>query len=253
MPSPKHQPTVPAVPSFSPKLLPKSLPQVAKKPVPGKKQAALAQSKEKVKGGKGKQDVTSAGDLSHASITVLSEKKLFLGQKLTVIQGDLSGVTADAAIHPTNASFSLSGEVGQALEKVGGKEFIQEVKELLAAHGPLESTGAAICPGHHFPAKFVLHCNIPSWSTVNANDSLETSVRNCLSLADEKNIKVLAVPPLVTHSAPSQKQQAAQVILKAISNYFVNVMSSSLKQIYFVLSDMESIGIYTSELAKLDS
>lgn len=199
MPSPKHQPTVPAVPSFSPKLLPKSLPQVAKKPVPGKKQAALAQSKEKVKGGKGKQDVTSAGDLSHASITVLSEKKLFLGQKLTVIQGDLSGVTADAAIHPTNASFSLSGEVGQALEKVGGKEFIQEVKELLAAHGPLESTGAAICPGHHFPAKFVLHCNIPSWSTVNANDSLETSVRNCLSLADEKNIKVLAVPPLVTH------------------------------------------------------
>lgn len=89
--------------------------------------------------------------------------------------------------------------LGQALEKVGGKEFIQEVKELLAAHGPLESTGAAICPGHHFPAKFVLHCNIPSWSTVNANDSLETSVRNCLSLADEKNIKVLAVPPLVTH------------------------------------------------------
>ena len=49
------------------------------------------------------------------------------------------------------------------------------------------------------------------------------------------------------------KQQAAQTILKAISNYFVNVMSSSLKQIYFVLFDMESIGIYTAELAKLDS
>jgi len=54
-------------------------------------------------------------------------------------------------------------------------------------------------------------------------------------------------------SAGFPKQTAAQIILKAISNYFVTVMSSSLKQIYFVLYDMESIGVYTSELAKLDS
>ena len=49
------------------------------------------------------------------------------------------------------------------------------------------------------------------------------------------------------------KQLAAQTILKAISNYFVTVMASSLKQIYFVLYDMESIGIYTIELARLDA
>ena len=48
------------------------------------------------------------------------------------------------------------------------------------------------------------------------------------------------------------KQTAAQTILKAISNYFVTAMSSSLKQIYFVLFDMESIGVYTMELAKLE-
>lgn len=48
------------------------------------------------------------------------------------------------------------------------------------------------------------------------------------------------------------KEVAAQVILKSISNYFVTVMSSSLRQIYFVLYDMESIGIYTIELARLD-
>ncbi|CAN7991760.1 unnamed protein product [Ixodes pacificus] len=144
---------------------------------------------------------------------------------------------------------SLFAATGQVLEKAGGKEFVQEVKDLFSAHGPLESAGAVICPGHQFPAKFVIHCNVPSGSS----EPLEKCVRNCLALADEKNIRVLAVPPLATHSVASQKQQAAQTILKAISNYFVNVMSSSLKQIYFVLSDMESIGIYTSELAKLDS
>lgn len=49
------------------------------------------------------------------------------------------------------------------------------------------------------------------------------------------------------------KQTAAQAILKAISNYFVSIMASSLRIIYFVLNDAESIGVYTVELARLDS
>lgn len=49
------------------------------------------------------------------------------------------------------------------------------------------------------------------------------------------------------------KQTAAQLILKAISNYFVSTMSSSIKTVYFVLFDSESIGIYVQEMAKLDT
>lgn len=49
------------------------------------------------------------------------------------------------------------------------------------------------------------------------------------------------------------KQTAAQLILKAISSYFVTTMSSSIKAVYFVLFDSESIGIYVQEMAKLDA
>ena len=49
------------------------------------------------------------------------------------------------------------------------------------------------------------------------------------------------------------KQTAAQLILKAISSYFVSTMSSSIKTVYFVLFDSESIGIYVQEMAKLDA
>lgn len=48
------------------------------------------------------------------------------------------------------------------------------------------------------------------------------------------------------------KQMAAQLTLKAISNHFVSSTNSSLKNIYFVLFDSESIGIYLQEMAKLD-
>lgn len=59
--------------------------------------------------------------------------------------------------------------------------------------------------------------------------------------------------PTVSHRNGFPKQTAAQLILKAISNHFVSCTSSSLKNIYFVLFDSESIGIYLQEMAKLDA
>ena len=49
------------------------------------------------------------------------------------------------------------------------------------------------------------------------------------------------------------KQETAEIILRAISDYFVSIMATSLKSVYFVLYDNESIAIYTSELARLDA
>ncbi|ELT93761.1 hypothetical protein CAPTEDRAFT_2551 [Capitella teleta] len=187
------------------------------------------------------------------AFTILSEKKLFLGQKLTVLQGDIVNVVADAIIHPTNASLYMGGEVGQTIERTGGKEFQQEVKDLLSTNGDLDTAGALLCRGYNFPAKFVIHCNGPRWKDVDSQQLLEQTVKNCLSLADEKQLKSLAFPSIGSGRAGFPKQTAAQIILRAINNYFVTVVSSSLKQIYFVLYDMESIGVYTSELAKLDS
>lgn len=222
--------------------------------------------KGKKKGGKKLKVTTtggSSGDTADApptpkgttagGFTILSEKKLFLGQKLTVLQGDIVKVTADALVHPTSNSFYLGGEVGQALQKAGGKDFQNEVKALHTSNGDLDTASAAICPGKNFPAKYVIHVNSPSWGSTNAQQMLDTAVKNILSLADEKNLKSVALPSISSGHNGFPKQTAAQIILRAISNYFVSSMSSSLKQVYFVLYDMESIGIYTSELQRLDS
>ena len=45
--------------------------------------------------------------------TVLTEKTLPLGQKLTVLKGDIVDVNAQAYVHPTNSSLSLAGQVGE--------------------------------------------------------------------------------------------------------------------------------------------
>ena len=58
-----------------------------------------------------------------------------------VVQGDLTEIEADAIIHPTNGSFSLSGEVGSALSRAGGDEFVNAVQDLHKDHGDLEMAG----------------------------------------------------------------------------------------------------------------
>lgn len=185
--------------------------------------------------------------------TILSEKKLFLGQKLTVLQGDIVKVTADAIVHPTSSNFYMGGEVGSALKKAGGNDFQDEVKALQAAHGTLDTAGAAICPGRNFPAKFVIHCNSPSWTETNSQQLLDKTIKNCLALADEKDLKSIALPSVSSGRAGFPKQTAAQIILRSISNYFAASMASSIKQVYFVLYDTESVTVYTSELQRLDS
>lgn len=55
---------------------------------------------------------------------------------------------------------------------------------------------AAMCPGRNFPAKYVVHVNSPSWGSSNSQQQLEKAVKNILTLADEKNLKSLAIPSI---------------------------------------------------------
>ncbi|CAH2276851.1 core histone macro- isoform X4 [Pelobates cultripes] len=185
--------------------------------------------------------------------TVLSTKSLFLGQKLQVVKADIANLDSDAVVHPTNSDLYTGGEVGNALEKKGGKEYVDAVSEMKKKNGPLDIAGASVSNGHGLPAKFVIHCNSPTWGSDKCEELLEKTVKNCLALADEKKIKSIAFPSIGSGRNGFPKQTAAQLILKAISNYFVSTMSSSIKTVYFVLFDSESIGIYVQEMAKLDT
>ncbi|KAB0386684.1 hypothetical protein FD755_001640 [Muntiacus reevesi] len=144
-------------------------------------------------------------------------------------------------------------KVRNTLEKKGGKEFVEAVLELRKKNGPLEVAGAAVSAGHGLPAKFVIHCNSPVWGADKCEELLEKTVKNCLALADDKKLKSIAFPSIGSGRNGFPKQTAAQLILKAISSYFVSTMSSSIKTVYFVLFDSESIGIYVQEMAKLDA
>ena len=60
---------------------------------------------------------------------------------MQVVQADIASIDSDAVVHPTNTDFYIGGEVGNTLEKKGGKEFVEAVLELRKKNGPLEVAG----------------------------------------------------------------------------------------------------------------
>ncbi|XP_066501802.1 core histone macro-H2A.1 isoform X1 [Hoplias malabaricus] len=226
------------------------------KKTPAKKPGTKKSSRNKKRtDGSKSASADSTTDSVADGFTVLSTKSLFLGQKLNLIHSEISnlaGFDVEGVINPTNADIDLKDDLGSALEKKGGKEFGDAVVELRKKNGPLEVAGAALTSGYGLPAKFVIHCHSPGWGSDKCEELLDKTVKNCLALADEKKLKSIAFPSIGSGRNGFPKQTAAQLILKAISSYFVSTMSSSIKTVYFVLFDSESIGIYVQEMAKLD-
>lgn len=220
---------------------------------PGKSAAAKAALSKVKTPTKSPRKATSSPTKGPApDFALLSEKTLFLGQKLTVVKGDITTIQCDAIVHPTNASFNTSGEVGASLIEAGGNALEKSIKELHKSHGDLAPTSALLGEAPNLKCKNIIHAFSPNWGSPKSEENLETVIKNCLTLADEKNLKIIAFPSIGSGVNAFPKDTAAQVVMKAISNYFVTVTASSLKQVYFVLYDMESIGVYTLELARLD-
>ncbi|KAF3841114.1 hypothetical protein F7725_006976 [Dissostichus mawsoni] len=264
------------LPNIHPELLSKKrgprgkLIEIPVSPAPEKKPKPVKISaSKKMSGRKGGAKAKKQGEVSKAasadsttegsptdSFTVLSTKSLFLGQKLNLIHSEVSnlaGFDVEGVINPINAELELKDDLGAALEKKGGKEFTEAVSELKKKNGPLEVAGAVLTAGFGLPAKYVIHCNSPVWGSDKCEEMLDKTVKNCLALADEKKLKSVAFPSIGSGRNGFPKQTAAQLILKAISTYFVATMSSTIKTVYFVLFDSESIGIYVQEMAKLET
>ncbi|XP_037083903.1 core histone macro-H2A.1-like [Pollicipes pollicipes] len=181
--------------------------------------------------------------------------------------------SVQAVVAPDASGFALAGQVGAALEAVEGPPATtppsRSCARATALWHPAEGLATPLST-NNVPANWIIHVNgaHPHWRPVagcaangalrptadtNIGDKLTKSVKNCLAVADQKNLKSIALPSIGSGKGGLEKADAARIILRAIHDYFVNVMSSSLKDVFFVLFDAESLAVYRDELAKLDA
>ncbi|CAM2724991.1 unnamed protein product [Rotaria socialis] len=187
---------------------------------------------------------TKAAALKGTAVTTLSERVLIRGQKLTVVQGSIVNIKADAIIHPTS----------HALAKAGGKELRDALSQAAQTKSIPNVGDVVITDAPNLSAAHLIHVNSPTWNASAQEQcisDLDKATLNILTLADEQGLTSVAIPSVSSGNAGFPKQTAAQTILAGLSKYFRQTATTKLQQVFFVLYDAESVNVYTTELQRM--
>ncbi|WP_274648997.1 O-acetyl-ADP-ribose deacetylase [Paenibacillus humicola] len=171
---------------------------------------------------------------------------------ITLIQGDITKVTADVIVNAANTSLLGGGGVDGAIHKAGGKSILEECVKIRERQGGCAVGEAVITTAGNLPASHVIHTVGPVWNGGNKNEieKLKSCYRNSLSLASEYKAKSIAFPNISTGIYRFPKQLAAETALEAVFDYLnpVSVEQATIEKIYFACFDDENFNIYRNKL-----
>ena len=168
-----------------------------------------------------------------------------MGTKISIIQGDITRLTADAIVNAANTSLLGGGGVDGAIHRAGGPGIHAECVEIRNSQGGCKTGEAVITNAGRLPAKKVIHTVGPVWAG-GENDE-ENLLFNCyvnsLQLAVDNALRTVAFPNISTGVYGYPKPNAANVAIRAVRD-FTESHPGLIEEIIFVCFDNENYTLY---------
>jgi O-acetyl-ADP-ribose deacetylase (regulator of RNase III) len=146
-------------------------------------------------------------------------------------QGDSTTCRLDAIVNAANNDLILGGGLAGAIARGGGPS----IQEQCTRHGPIAIGQAAITVAGNLPAKYVIHQASMQLGGSTTTESLQSSTRAVLKLAEENHLRTLALPATGTGIAGFGLKECAQIMLEEVHNH--RAAGTGLKDVYFILFD----------------
>jgi O-acetyl-ADP-ribose deacetylase len=171
-----------------------------------------------------------------------------MSTKITVIQGDITKIKADAIVNAANTSLLGGGGVDGAIHRAGGAAILEACQQIRAKQGGCAVGQAVITTGGLLPAKYVIHTVGPVWNggTKGEPELLADCYRHSLQLAVEHSIKSIAFPNISTGIYHFPKPEAAAIAIKEVQQFVAN--DNSINEVFFVCFDDENYALYKEKL-----
>lgn len=168
--------------------------------------------------------------------------------ELEVIQGDITKLESDAIVNAANSSLLGGGGVDGAIHSAGGKEILEECKEI----GGCDTGDAVITTAGRLKARYVIHTVGPVWNGGGNNEDrlLASSYRRALELAVTNELRSIAFPNISTGVYRFPKERAAQIAINEVARFIQEEDVEELEVISFVCFDSENARLYRRLLKK---
>lgn len=166
------------------------------------------------------------------------------GQLVQIVHGDLTEQRLDAIVNAANAYLQHGGGVAGAISRRGGPAIQIESDAWVRRHGPVPHDRPAYTTAGDLPCRYVIHAVGPIYGQGDEETTLAAAVSGSLRVADKLGLASLALPAISTGIFGFPKARAAQVILSAILDYFVEAPTSGLRLVRLVLIDRPTLDAF---------
>jgi O-acetyl-ADP-ribose deacetylase (regulator of RNase III) len=174
------------------------------------------------------------------------QTRIINGVTLTLIQGNIVNVEADAIVNAANAALAGGGGVDGAIHRAAGPTLMQECRAI----GGCPTGSAVATSAGRLKAQHIFHAVGPMYRyNEHPERLLASAYQACLNLAEQYSHQSIAFPSLSTGAYGYPMRLAAAIALSTIIEH--SKKPTSLRQITFVLFDAHSLQVYEQALQKL--
>ncbi len=172
---------------------------------------------------------------------IIAEHLFPSGQRLQMVQGDLTIETVDAIVNAANEHLQHGAGIAAAIVRRGGYQIQEESDAWIEKHGPVTHASPAYTGAGSLPCRYVIHAVGPVWGSGDEDAKLAAAVTGSLAVAHSLSLQSLALPAISTGIFGFPLQRAAQVILTAIAGYFAHPPPAAPTLVRLVLYDSGSL------------
>lgn len=152
---------------------------------------------------------------------------------IQIIRQDITKITCDAIVNPSNRYLEPSGGTDLAIHEAAGPQLYEYTQKL----GGCSVGSAKISPAFNLNCKYVIHTAGPNWYLEERPKELLISCyKECLKLAIEYQCESLALPLISSGTYGCPKDQALKIAFSTISEF----LFQHEILVYLVLFDREA-------------
>lgn len=141
------------------------------------------------------------------------------GRLLTLLEGDITRIAADAIVNAANSALAGGGGVDGAIHRAGGPAIVRELEAIRARTGGCPTGSAVVTRAGDLPAKYVFHAVGPVYRDGRHEEAelLASCYRQCLELAEEHAVETISFPAISTGIYGYPLAEAAEIALRQVT------------------------------------